>query len=90
VACSALVLNRLFFRQALPPALVPTLAIEVAPPVVGGLAWFAINGGKIDFVAAMLGGYAIAVLTLITAGIALLAARTVAGRRQFLPAPARM
>lgn len=34
----SLVLNRLFFNRALPPALMPTLAIELAPPAVAGLA----------------------------------------------------
>jgi tellurite resistance protein len=33
----SLLLNRLFFRPMLPPPLVPTLAIEFAPPVVAGL-----------------------------------------------------
>ena len=55
----SLVLNRLFFSKALPPPLVPTLAIEMAPPAVAGLAWFAINGGTIDLGARVLGGYAI-------------------------------
>ena len=55
----SLVLNRLFFNRALPPALVPTLAIELAPPAVAGLAWFALNGGSIDLVARVLGGYAV-------------------------------
>jgi tellurite resistance protein len=55
----SLVLNRLFFSRALPPALMPTLAIELAPPAVAGLAWFAINGGSIDLVARVLGGYAV-------------------------------
>src|ERR1700761_3996089 len=55
----SLVLNRLFFSRALPPALMPTLAIELAPPAVAGLAWFAINGGGNDLVARVLGGYAV-------------------------------
>jgi tellurite resistance protein len=55
----SLILNRLFFTKALPIPLVPTLAIELAPPAVGGLAWFVINGGTIDVVARVLGGYAV-------------------------------
>jgi tellurite resistance protein len=55
----SLVLNRLFFTRMLPPPLVPTLAIELAPPAVAGLAWFALNGGTIDLPARVLGGYAV-------------------------------
>ena len=55
----SLVLNRLFFNQMLPPPLVPTLAIELAPPAVAGVAWFAMNGGTIDLPARVLGGYAV-------------------------------
>lgn len=53
------VLNRLFFNRALPPALVPTLAIELAPPVVAGVAYFEINGDTVNAIAAGLAGYAI-------------------------------
>jgi tellurite resistance protein len=53
------VLNRLFFKRALPPALVPTLAIELAPPVVAGVAYFVVNGGVINVFAAALAGYGI-------------------------------
>ena len=35
------------------------MAIEMAPPVVAGAAWFLINGGRIDGVALGLAGYAI-------------------------------
>jgi len=55
----SLLLNRLFFRPVLPPPLVPTLAIEFAPPVVAGVAYFALNGGTANFAAAALGGYAV-------------------------------
>lgn len=54
----AIILARLFTRPALPTPLVPTLAIELAPPVVAGTAWFAINGNKPDTVAYLLAGYA--------------------------------
>ena len=49
---------RLFTLPALPPPLVPTLAIELAPPVVAGSAWFALTGGRVDAVIMVLGGYA--------------------------------
>jgi tellurite resistance protein len=55
----ALLLNRLFFRRMLPPPLVPTLAIEFAPPVVAGVAYFALDGGTVNLAAAALGGYAV-------------------------------
>ncbi|HTZ93461.1 MAG TPA: hypothetical protein VMB74_13775 [Streptosporangiaceae bacterium] len=55
----SIIMNRLFFRPRLPGPLVPTMAIEVAPPVVAGLAYFAIDGGRVDFVARALGCYAI-------------------------------
>jgi tellurite resistance protein len=50
---------RLFFRWSLPPPLLPTLAIELAPPVVGGFAWFAVSGGSTGLVSRLLAGYAI-------------------------------
>jgi tellurite resistance protein len=53
------VLNRLFFRPALPPPLVPTLAIELAPPVVAGSAWFAITAGSTGAISLALAGYAV-------------------------------
>jgi tellurite resistance protein len=59
VLLGSIILNRLFFSRALPPALVPTLAIELAQPAVAGLAWFALNGGTIDLGARVLGGYAV-------------------------------
>jgi tellurite resistance protein len=51
------ILNRLFFHSALPTALVPTLAIEVAPPAVAGISYFALTGGRIDLLAQALAGY---------------------------------
>ena len=55
----SLILNRLFVRQGLPAALVPTLAIEVAPPAVAGNAYAALTGGRIDAVAYVLAGYTV-------------------------------
>jgi tellurite resistance protein len=51
------ILARLFFRPALPAALVPTLAIEIAPAAVGSLAYFATDGDRIDIFAAGIAGY---------------------------------
>jgi len=53
----SILLARLFFRPALPAALTPTLAIEVAPAAVASLAWFGLNGGGIDGIAQFLAGY---------------------------------
>jgi tellurite resistance protein len=55
----SILLVRLFTEPMVPPPLIPTLAIEVAPPIVASNAWFAINGGHIDAVALLLVGYAI-------------------------------
>jgi tellurite resistance protein len=53
----SMILGRLFFRPLPPAPLLPTLAIEVAPPAVASQAYFAINGGRLDAFAAALAGY---------------------------------
>ncbi len=55
----SIILGRLFFGPGLPAALVPTLAIEVAPGAVASLAWFSLDGGSIDTVARLLAGYGV-------------------------------
>jgi tellurite resistance protein len=55
----SIITNRLLFRRALPAALVPTLAIELAPPAVAGSAYFAMTGGATNFIAYALGGYTV-------------------------------
>lgn len=55
----SLVLVRLIRRPPLPAALVPTLAIEITPPVLAGNAYLAITGGRIDALACGLAGYAV-------------------------------
>lgn len=52
-------MNRLFFRPALPAALVPTLAVELAPAAVAGAAYFALTGGATNVMARALGGYVV-------------------------------
>lgn len=52
------VLSRLFFAPELPRPLIPTLAIEMTPPSLAGIAYFALTGHTIDFLAYVLGGYA--------------------------------
>ena len=51
------ILNRLFLGPRLPDALLPTLAIQVAPPAVGGNAYFAVHSGPDDALTYMLAGY---------------------------------
>jgi len=54
----SLVMNRLFFRPTLPPPLIPTLAIEVAPPAVAGIAWIQLFPDSGNAVQLALAGYA--------------------------------
>jgi len=58
-ALGSIVLARLLVVSSLPPALTPTIAIEVAPPVVAGNAWLEINGQHIDTIILCLAGYAL-------------------------------
>ncbi|MFF0143197.1 TDT family transporter [Streptomyces sp. NPDC005227] len=55
----SILLARLFTQAPLPTPLVPTIAIELAPPVVAGNAWFTMTGGRIDIVVTAFAGYAI-------------------------------
>jgi tellurite resistance protein len=59
VVLGSILLARLFTQPRLPTPLLPTMAIELAPPVVAGIAWFAINGNRVDAVALGLAGYAL-------------------------------
>jgi tellurite resistance protein len=51
--------QRLFVVPELPPALLPTIAIELAPSVVAADSWFALNGGRVDTTAAVISGFAV-------------------------------
>jgi tellurite resistance protein len=62
VVLASIISLRLYVLPSLPPPLLPTLAIELAPPVVAGTSWFAINGGKVDTPAAVLAGLALLML----------------------------
>ncbi len=53
----SLILGRLLFRPPLPDALIPTMAIEVAPAAVATIAYLTIDGGRTDLFAAGLAGY---------------------------------
>jgi tellurite resistance protein len=56
VVLASIISLRLYDVKSLPPVLLPTIAIDLAPPVVAGNSWFAINGGKVDTPAAILAG----------------------------------
>ena len=53
------IIGRLFFVQGLDRPLLPTMAIEVAPPAVAGAAYFAMHGPVPDGFARALGGYCV-------------------------------
>ena len=59
VLLGGILLHHLVGQQRLPAPLIPTMAILLAPPVVAGNAWFAINGGRVDGIALGLAGYAL-------------------------------
>lgn len=67
----SMIMARMFFRPLLPALLLPTLAIEVAPPTVASIAYFAVNGDHTDIFAAGLAGYG---LLMVVAQIRLLPA----------------
>lgn len=62
IVLGSILLTRLFTQPMLPPPLLPTIAIEFAPPVVAGNVWFTINGGRLDLGAQLLAGYAVLML----------------------------
>lgn len=66
-----LLLARLALRPPLPAPLVPTLAIIVAPPAVGGTAWLTITGGHTGAI-----DYSLAALTVLMVLVQLNLARS--------------
>jgi tellurite resistance protein len=53
----SVVLSRLITAKALPAALRPAAAIELAPPALAGVAWFALAGRGVNLIAYAIGGY---------------------------------
>jgi tellurite resistance protein len=53
----SVVLNRLITAKGLPQALQPVTAIELAPPALAGVAWFALASRGINLIAYAIGGY---------------------------------
>lgn len=50
----SVIINRMIFHDPMPGKLRPTLAILIAPPALGFLAWTQLNGGQIDVLARLL------------------------------------
>ncbi len=57
VILGSVVLNRLMTAQRLPAALQPVTAIELAPPALAGVAWFALAARGTTVIAYAIGGY---------------------------------
>jgi tellurite resistance protein len=57
LAIESVLLHRLYTANALAPPLRPTLGIQLAPPVVGAVAYLSVNGGAPDLFAHALVGY---------------------------------
>jgi len=57
VILGSVVLNRLITAKRLPAALQPVTAIELAPPALAGVAWFALAARGTTVVAYAIGGY---------------------------------
>jgi tellurite resistance protein len=62
IVMTALAVQRHSFRAPLPDALAPTAMILLAPPAVGGLAWFTLNGHVADPVAESIAGIGVVLL----------------------------
>jgi tellurite resistance protein len=56
-AIESVLLQRLYVGEPLPPALRPTLGIQLAPPTVGAVAYLSVSGGAPDMFAHALLGY---------------------------------
>lgn len=59
LAIESVLLHRLYTLPELPAALRPTLGIQLAPPAVGSVAYYAVNGGQADLLVNALIGYAV-------------------------------
>ncbi|HEY9884349.1 MAG TPA: dicarboxylate transporter/tellurite-resistance protein TehA [Thermosynechococcaceae cyanobacterium] len=57
LALESIIMQRLFLLEALPKLLRPTLGIQLAPPVVGCVAYLGITSGQPDTFAQILFGY---------------------------------
>lgn len=57
LAIESVLLHRLYTAAPLPPALRPTLGIQLAPPTVGAVAYLSVSGAGADLIAHGLLGY---------------------------------
>jgi len=57
IVLGPVIMGRLLVRPVVPAPLLPTYAIEVAPPAVATFAYLALNGSHIDTFVAYLGGF---------------------------------
>jgi tellurite resistance protein len=57
LAIESVLLHRLYTVRSTPPALRPTLGIQLAPPVVGGIAYLGVTTGAPDMLAYAMLGY---------------------------------
>lgn len=57
LAVESVLLLRLYTAEPMPPALRPTLGIQLAPPAVGAVSYLAVGNGSPDLVAHLLIGY---------------------------------
>jgi tellurite resistance protein len=62
-----MIVHRFVFEAPLPPKLVPTLAILIAPPAVAFIAYFKLTGGTLDAGAQVLFGATLAFAALVAA-----------------------
>ena len=69
LAIESVLLHRLYTAPSLPPALRPTLGIQLAPPCVGAVAYLSITQGAPDLVARALLGYALLQALLLGRGL---------------------
>lgn len=58
-AVESVILHRLYMAAPLPPALRPTLGLQLAPPAVGAVAYLSVGGGAPDMFVYALIGYAL-------------------------------
>ncbi|SDI95568.1 dicarboxylate transporter/tellurite-resistance protein TehA [Pseudomonas abietaniphila] len=57
LALESTIINRLLVEDELSPAIRPTLGIQLAPPVVGAVAYLGVSGGEVDLFFFSLMGY---------------------------------
>ena len=67
LAGASVSLYRLIVGEPLPPPMRPLLAVELAPPAIGAVAWIVLSGDSPDALAALLFGYGLFVALVLVA-----------------------